>query len=135
MAGATPSFLAFAAVVILLSNLVWRLAWRQAVLLIGSLVFLWLCAAGESWIPLMAFVGFGYIGLKWVESGRLRSATPIVVAILLSFVWLKKYTFVPSFLFLRNPYATLGLSYILFRVIHLVEDAHSEALPGPVGLR
>jgi len=134
MAGASVSFLMFGAVVILLSNLVWRLAWRQAVLLVASLVFLWLCAAGESLLPLIAFVGLGYAGLRLKERGWVRTATPLVVATILIFVWLKKYAFLPSPLFLRSPYTTLGLSYILFRVIHLLEDANSSVLPGKVGL-
>jgi D-alanyl-lipoteichoic acid acyltransferase DltB (MBOAT superfamily) len=46
----------------------------------------------------------------------------VVVAILIVFVWLKRYTFLPSPLFLGFPYLTLGLSYILFRVLHLIID-------------
>jgi D-alanyl-lipoteichoic acid acyltransferase DltB (MBOAT superfamily) len=134
MAGASLSFLAFGAVVILLCNLLDRPAWRQFLLLAASAVFLWMCAEGESLIPLLAFVGLGYAGLKLVESGRMRSAAPMIVVTLLIFVWLKKYTFLPSFLFLQHPYTTLGLSYILFRVIHLMADAHSGELAGPVGL-
>jgi D-alanyl-lipoteichoic acid acyltransferase DltB (MBOAT superfamily) len=40
-------------------------------------------------------------------------------------VWLKKYAFLPSSLYLRAPYVTLGLSYIFFRVLHLIIDARS----------
>ena len=85
-------------------------------------------------LPLIIFVGLGFVGLKLIESGRVRTATPIVVATILIFVWLKQYTFLPSQSFLRMSYTTLGLSYILFRIIHLLEDADSGALPGPVGL-
>ncbi len=132
MAGASISFLLFGAAVALLSNLVWRLAWRQAVLLAASFTFLLLCAEG-SLVPLLAFVGLGYCGLKLIESGRLRSAAGPVIAMIFIFVWLKRYTFLPPPLFLRTSYTTLGLSYILFRVIHLLEDASSGTLLGPVG--
>lgn len=133
MAGASFSFLAFAAVVILLSNLWQRMAWRQAVLLTASVVFLWLCADRQSLLPLIAFVGLGYIGLKLIESGWVRAVTPMVLATILIYVWLKKYTFLPAPLFLRISYSTLGLSYIFFRIIHLLEDAKNKALPGRVG--
>ena len=133
MAGTSFSFLAFAIAVILLSNLVDRKAWRQLVLLAASLIFLWLGTSGESLLPLAAFVGLGYIGLKLVQTGRVKTATPMVVGTILIYIWLKKYTFLPSSSFLRFSYSTLGLSYIFFRVIHLLVDAENDALPGPVG--
>jgi D-alanyl-lipoteichoic acid acyltransferase DltB (MBOAT superfamily) len=134
LTGASVTFLVFAGVVVLLTNLLGPLAWRRAVLLASSVAFLWLSADGESLLPLIVFVGLGFAGLKLIESSRVRTATPIVVATILIFVWLKRYTFLPTQLFLRMPYTTLGLSYILFRIIHLLEDADSGALPGPVGL-
>lgn len=134
MAGASFSFLAFSAVVILLSYLGRHQAWRQAVLLSASLVFLYLCADRQSLVPLIAFVALGYIGLKFVESGRTYIATPMVVVTILIYVWLKKYTFLPSSFLLRISYTTLGLSYIFFRIIHLLEDAKADALPGKVGV-
>src|ERR1019366_3087392 len=36
------------------------------------------------------------------------------------YVWLKKYTFLPEGIFLHAPYFTLGLSYIFFRVLHVL---------------
>ena len=134
MTGASSSFLAFAAVVILLSNLGRQMVWRRAVLLAASVVFVWLCADTQSLLPLIAFLGLGYVGLKLVESGRVRTATPLVVVTILIYVWLKKYTFLPSPLLLRVSYTTLGLSYIFFRIVHLLEDASSGMLPGPVSL-
>jgi D-alanyl-lipoteichoic acid acyltransferase DltB (MBOAT superfamily) len=50
------------------------------------------------------------------------------------FVWLKRYTFIPSEFFLRYPYFTLGLSYIFFRVMHLVIDSHAQTLGGKVSV-
>ena len=82
---------------------------------------------------MIAFLGLGYLGLKLIESGRVRAATPMVVVTVLIYVWLKKYTFIPSPLFLRVSYTTLGLSYIFFRIIHLLVDAKSGMLPGRVG--
>src|SRR5580704_9768141 len=134
LASASVPFLIFGAVVILLSNLVRNSIWRRGLLLIASAVFLWLCADGETLIPFIAFVALGYAGLKLIETGRLRSATPMVVLTVAIFIWLKRYTFLPPQIFLHVPYAVLGLSYILFRVLHLFEDAGSGALPQPVSI-
>ena len=38
------------------------------------------------------------------------------------FIWLKRYTFIPHALLLPTGYMTIGLSYIFFRVMHLVVD-------------
>ncbi|HXN48852.1 MAG TPA: hypothetical protein VN893_19535, partial [Bryobacteraceae bacterium] len=134
MTGASLRFLAFSALVILLANLSRRFAWRQTVLLAANAAFLWECAAGESLLPLIAFVGYGYGGLKLLEARRARAIAPILVGSLLIYIWLKEYAFLPSALLLRSPYSTIGLSYILFRIIHLLVDARSGALGGRVGL-
>jgi alginate O-acetyltransferase complex protein AlgI len=49
-------------------------------------------------------------------------------------VWLKRYTFVPRGALLPFHYVTLGLSYIFFRVMHMIVDAKDETLPVPVGI-
>jgi D-alanyl-lipoteichoic acid acyltransferase DltB (MBOAT superfamily) len=50
----------------------------------------------------------------------------------IAFIWLKKYTFLPDATFLRFAYTTLGLSYIFFRVLHMIIDAHQQELSGPI---
>ena len=39
------------------------------------------------------------------------------------FLWLKRYSFIPEALLLPPGTMTVGLSYIFFRVMHLVIDA------------
>ena len=51
-----------------------------------------------------------------------------------SFRLAEKYTFLPAITFLHLPYVTLGLSYIFFRVLHLVIDAREGSLVQKVGL-
>ena len=133
MAGASASFLGFAVLIILLSNLGTRLVWRQAVLLSASVVFLWICSGGQSLLPLAVFLLIGYAGLKLIESGRASMVAFLVPAIILLYVWLKKYSFLPAPLFLHISYSTLGLSYAFFRIVHLLVDASNGALPGRVG--
>ena len=127
------SFLAFGAIAALLFNLAPRLVWRRMVLLAASAVFLWEATTG-SLLPLLAFLGLGYIELKMLESRRVRIVAPIVVITIAIFVWLKQYTFLPSASFLRISYATLGLSYILFRVLHLLVDTSNGEIGEPVDL-
>jgi D-alanyl-lipoteichoic acid acyltransferase DltB (MBOAT superfamily) len=134
MASASVSFLAFAVLVILLVSLSKRTEWRQLVLLIASIAFLWMCADKQSLLPLAAFLGLGYVGLKSIESGQSRRPGPIVVVTILIYIWLKKYAFLPPSIFLKISYSTLGLSYIFFRIVHLFEDVGSGLIPQPVGV-
>jgi len=134
LGGASISFLGFGAAVALLVHLIPRLSWRLTILLGASLVFLWLCSKGESLVPLIAFVGLGYAELKLIESRRVRTVGPLVVATILIFIWLKRYTLLPSQVFLPGPYTVLGLSYILFRILHLMVETNSGAIESPVGL-
>jgi D-alanyl-lipoteichoic acid acyltransferase DltB (MBOAT superfamily) len=43
-----------------------------------------------------------------------------ILAVIFVYIWLKKYTFLPEGMFLHYPYFTLGLSYVFFRVLHLL---------------
>jgi D-alanyl-lipoteichoic acid acyltransferase DltB (MBOAT superfamily) len=84
-------------------------------------------------VPFAVFVLAGYAGLWLMRAGNKTLLAPLVIGILLLFIWLKKYAFLPSASFLSFPYLGLGLSYILFRVLHLIIDARNDALPDHVG--
>jgi D-alanyl-lipoteichoic acid acyltransferase DltB (MBOAT superfamily) len=136
MGNASFAFLAFALIVIIVFNLSKALPWRQAVLLIASLVFLSFFSHDiGAWIPFGLFLACGFISVRALQRGFGRIGfVPIVVACIAAFIWLKKYTFIPSPLLLPFPYVTLGLSYIFFRVLHLIIDAHSGEIGEPVAL-
>ena len=122
----TASFqlVAFGLAVALLSNLSRSRAWRLAVLLVASIVFLGMLAHSPIvFLPMIGFLLLGYAGLILIERGGSRSVTGSILAVLFVYAWLKKYTFLPEITFLRHPYFTLGLSYILFRVLHLLIEA------------
>ena len=57
----------------------------------------------------------------------------LLVVTLAAFFWLKRYSFVPNRTFLPFPYVTVGLSYVFFRVVHLIIDSHQGAIEGRVG--
>ncbi|WP_197413851.1 MBOAT family O-acyltransferase [Terracidiphilus gabretensis] len=58
-----------------------------------------------------------------LEHGWARLMVWSILAIVFAYVWLKKYTFLPEQSFLHFPYFTLGLSYIFFRVLHLLIES------------
>jgi alginate O-acetyltransferase complex protein AlgI len=134
MGSASLQFVAYGLAVALVSNFNQSIGWRQFVLLAGSLGFLTFFSLDPTvFIPLAGFLAFGFVGVRVIQNGGKRAFLPCVVLVIFGFIWLKKYAFVPSVLFIEHPYLTLGLSYIFFRVLHLIIDAHSSNLPGRVG--
>jgi len=121
---ASIQFVCFGLAVALLSNLSCLPIWRSAVLMLASLAFLGMLARHPlALLPLIGFLALGYAGLILIERGWLRTLTWSVVAVMFVYVWLKKYTFLPAGSFLHFSYFTLGLSYIFFRVLHLLIES------------
>ena len=127
LATASLRFLAYALAVAIVFNFRPSVAWRQFVLLTASIGFLgFFSHRPDAFVPLAAFLLFGFVSLRLMQAGATRLFVPLLIVGVASFIWLKKYAFIPSGLFLRAPYVTLGLSYILFRVLHLIIDARSD---------
>ena len=124
MDSASFQFVLFGLAAAILSNFSRSRVWRSLVLFAASIVFLGLLAHDPIvFLPLIGFLLLGYAGLLLIERGWSRSAVWSILAVILVYVWLKKYTFLPEGSFLRYPYFTLGLSYIFFRVLHLLIEA------------
>jgi alginate O-acetyltransferase complex protein AlgI len=136
MDATSVKFLGFALVIGLLFNLRRTVLWRQTIFLIANAAFLAaFVATWKGYLPLAMFVAIGYAAVRLMQHQRWRVFfIPITVTIILLFIWLKRYTFVPHSVFLPFPYLAIGLSYIFFRVMHMVVDARDETLPGPVGI-
>lgn len=132
---ASFQFLAFALAVVLAYNIFPAASWRKAILLIANIAFLTTFSHSIAvFIPLVAFLVFGYVFLRLMQRPHSKAAYYAIVFItLLGFIWLKKYTFLPHASFLQFTYTTLGLSYIFFRVMHMIIDAHTEDLKVSVG--
>jgi len=136
MGGASFQFLAFAFIAAIVYNLSSSLLWRRFVLLVANAYFLSTFVSNiQNILPLLGFLALGYVGVRTMQrkAGAWAYAAMLVLVIGV-FVWLKKYTFLPSDSFLRFAYVTIGLSYMLFRVLHLMIDAHSDNLPEKIGL-
>jgi alginate O-acetyltransferase complex protein AlgI len=119
------SFLFFALAAVLLLRVVGRTPLKSPVLLGLSAMFL----AGffstlELAAPLFAMVAFGYLSLVLLHWYPRRGLLAVLIALLvLGFVWLKQYAFFSTLL--PPPPAALvvvGLSYLLFRMVHLMID-------------
>jgi D-alanyl-lipoteichoic acid acyltransferase DltB (MBOAT superfamily) len=121
---ASLQFVLFGLITAALSNLSRSRVWRSIVIMLASLIFLAMLAkSAEVLIPLAAFLLFGYGAIAMREHSWSRGGAWSIPAVILAYVWLKKYTFLPERLFLHFPYFTLGLSYIFFRVLHLLIEA------------
>jgi alginate O-acetyltransferase complex protein AlgI len=108
----------------MLSNFSRSRIWRSSVSLIASVVFLALLAnAPVSFLPLAGFLLSGYLGVLIVQRRLTGHAAWIILAMIFGYIWLKKYMFLPDYIFLQFSYFTLGLSYIFFRVLHLIIDS------------
>jgi D-alanyl-lipoteichoic acid acyltransferase DltB (MBOAT superfamily) len=120
---ASIQFVLFGLAVAALSNFSRSSAWRSIVLLSSSIVVLIMLAPGPlTLVPLAAFVLLGYATLAYVARKRQSALVAGVATIVLAYIWLKKYTIFPRDSLLPFSYVTLGLSYMFFRVLHLVID-------------
>jgi D-alanyl-lipoteichoic acid acyltransferase DltB (MBOAT superfamily) len=118
---ASFQFVTFGLAVALVSNFGRSPVCRSIVLLAASIVFLGLLSHNPFvFLPLAGFLMLGYAGLVLLERGWTRSSVWSILAIISTYIWLKKYTFLPLSSFLHHPYFTLGISYIFFRVLHLL---------------
>jgi D-alanyl-lipoteichoic acid acyltransferase DltB (MBOAT superfamily) len=122
---ASLQFLGFAFVVAAVYGLGRPVWWRQGVLLLANAGFL--ASFVGSVVPLLPLLGFlavSYAGLLLVQRARRRGVFVAVLAlVVVLFFWLKRYSFLPSASFLPFAYSVIGLSYIFFRVAHVIIDA------------
>ncbi len=135
MDSASFQFLLFGLAVAIVSNFGHSRVWRSTVLLLASFLFLGFLAHDViEFLPAIGFLLLGYAGLTTLERGWSKSPTWSVLAVILIYAWLKKYSFLPDGIFLLFPYFTLGLSYIFFRVLHLLIEAGDESGRPHIGL-
>jgi D-alanyl-lipoteichoic acid acyltransferase DltB (MBOAT superfamily) len=130
-------FLLFAAVAALVFNL--RAAsgwWREAVLLTANIAFLASFSNDPvAFLPLAGFLALGFVAQSVTREGSApRLFVALLIVTLAAFFWLKRYSFIPGATFLPFPYLLVGLSYVFFRVLHLIIDSHQGAIEGRISL-
>lgn len=131
---ASFAFILYGLAMVAIANLSNAPRWRLGTLLIASIAFLLLVEHRPlALAPLAGFLAVGYLAVVLVRQGLPRATGVAVVLLIGGYAWLKQYSFLPAQSFLAFPYAVLGLSYILFRVLHLVIDAQGSATIRAIG--
>jgi alginate O-acetyltransferase complex protein AlgI len=131
----SPLFLAFLAAVVVAFHVSESVAYRRLVLGTANAIFIASYLTDFTQVlPLLAFLVLGYVCVSTVY---FRKSAPLlalcVIAILCSYVFLKRFSFFESLGQLPFPYLTIGLSYILFRILHLMVDVRSGDLVERIG--
>jgi alginate O-acetyltransferase complex protein AlgI len=128
-------FLLFGLAAALVFNLSTAIWWRRAALLIVNALFLMSFSSGpESLVPYAGFLCMGYAAQYVMRNGAApRLFLALLVMTLAAFFWLKRYSFVPSRTYLPFPYVLVGLSYVFFRVVHVIIDSHQGSIERPIG--
>ncbi|MFT3735048.1 MAG: MBOAT family O-acyltransferase [Rhodocyclaceae bacterium] len=132
---ASPLFVFFALLVALCANAFPAPEARRRVMALSSAVFI--VSHVDSAMALLPLALFLVLGFALVRVLQARPSTSTLVAslalVIVGFVHLKHYSFADSLPALPFIYLSLGLSYILFRLIHLMVDAAQGGLPARVG--
>lgn len=127
-------FLVFAAVSLLLFHLAGTLAARRVVFFAINLTFVAGLASTPSRMTVTAvFLIAGYLAVRAIQAGRQRWAIwASILTAIAAFVYLKRYSVVAFLPPLDFSYSTIGLSYLLFRILHLLVDGYEGALTTPI---
>jgi len=121
---ASVQFVLFGLATALISNFSRSRRWRSLILFIASIVFLaFLSHSLLAFLPLAGFLVLGYGALLTAGRWGSRWLVAGVLAIIFTYACIKKYSVLPEALFFGFPYLTVGLSYIFFRVLHLIIDS------------
>jgi alginate O-acetyltransferase complex protein AlgI len=131
----SPIFFAFLSAVVVAFHISESIAYRRFVLGAANAVFIASYITGLTQVlPLLAFLVLGYacVSALYVRQSPVVLALG-VVAVLCSYVFLKRFSFFEDLGRLPFPYLTVGLSYILFRILHLMVDVRSGDLAGRIG--
>jgi alginate O-acetyltransferase complex protein AlgI len=108
---------------------------REVVLLAVNITFLASFAyETRELFPTVCFLALGYLAICAV-AWRARLIGVLIVAVVGTFIWLKQYTIVSSLPQLGFFYSTMGMSYILFRILHLMIDVSQQETATPSALR
>jgi alginate O-acetyltransferase complex protein AlgI len=129
-------FLGFAAIVAILINLSTAPKWRRLVFLVANVLFVASFTLDPRQLfPFAGMLALGFASIKFVQVRKSGAGfAALLVAFVALFCWLKSYAFIPHGWLLPFPYFVIGMSYVFFRVMHLIIDAFQDALPDRVDL-
>ncbi len=127
-------FLVFVTGVVIAFHLIPSPAYRSAVITIANVGFIGSYVTDlQQLAPLAAFLLLGYAVVGLARTRQSGSTLAIgVVLVLCAYVFIKRFSFLDGLPGLPFPYVVVGLSYILFRILHLAIDARGGHLHEPV---
>jgi len=131
---ASLNFVLFALLAALLFHAAASPLYRKFILTAANLVFIasYLTEVQQV-LPLAFFLLFGYGMIELVRQKRSGLALALgLVATLALYIFLKRFSFLSDLLTLPFAYLIIGLSYILFRIVHLMVDARTEPWDKPI---
>lgn len=123
----SPLFFAFLAAIVVASNLTNSVFFRRLVLGLANAIFIasYLTDYTQA-LPLLGFLLLGYLCVLLLSVWRSSLALCLgVLGVLGCYVFLKRFSFFDDLGHLSFPYLTIGLSYILFRILHMMVDVRS----------
>ncbi len=131
----SPVFFGFLAITILAFHATAAIRVRQAILAVANTIFI--ASYVDNVAELVPLIVFLLLGYGFVQAARHRSSHRLVTlgvcVVLLTYIFLKQFSFLVPYARLPFPYLIIGLSYILFRVIHLIVDSWFGDVKGSVG--
>jgi alginate O-acetyltransferase complex protein AlgI len=126
-------FLAFAFAAVILLRLVPAGGLRRATIFVLNAAFLLsMVTAPLQLVPLAGFVLLGYGAI--LIAGKARSSLSVgslITGLIVIFIWLKRYPIVSAVPTFSFAFTVVGLSYILFRILHILIDVAQGYLPRP----
>jgi alginate O-acetyltransferase complex protein AlgI len=131
----SASFFLFLAITIVAFHISTSVLYRRFVLGTANAVFIasYVNNVTEA-LPLLAFLALGYLCVSLVSLRRSGIVLALgVAAVLVTYVFLKRFSFFEPLGRLPFPYLLIGLSYVLFRILHVMIDARSGDLAARIG--
>jgi alginate O-acetyltransferase complex protein AlgI len=105
---------------------------KTALLIFNSLFVAVFFNSAVTILPLAVFCFAGFCAVRIAAHRRgFAVFSALIAALLVLFIVIKKYAIVEQFSPLGIDYPTIGLSYILFRILHLIIDCREGSIEKP----
>jgi len=105
---------------------------RAVLFLAVNLVFVFSYLTPVGVASTLAFCAAGYLFIRLALAGKEWALPAGVVVLVMAFIVMRNYAFLPLVLpgwMLSNVLATIGLSFMLFRILHVLIDASGGSIP------
>ena len=129
MSIASPLFILFSLLAVVLWHGTKNLESHYKMAAINSIFLFSLYSAPNEFLPILTFSCAGYLLIKSLPLFQHIHVIFFVLIYVLIFIFFKQYSFIDGFGDFN--FITIGISYVLFRVIHLIVDVKQGHLKEP----